>query len=336
MRKLFNRKKNKKGELTTEQIVGLTILIASFVILIIYIAYMQFNKQTNDEACRASVVLRGGIGETTPLSCQREFVCITQDGSCEGMSKPEIKKVKTEYEVYDVLAEEMRDCWLMFGEGNINYVKDRLTRQNLCSICDQIFFDNSVKNVKGFSGTSEIYPFANGKINKDEFYKYLSANKMPDSDKDLTYSQYIFNVDNFDDLKSGLSSNAGKQVTFGTIEIEKNYLIVMGITTEVNDITWALGGAVIVGAGVLTAGFIYVPLSVLAIPGVVFSGVLVGEAAGGAIGLGAKEISELFSPEINAILVEGGEVENKFMAPTIVEADSNKFKFLECKEIISG
>lgn len=336
MKKLFNRKKNKKGELTTEQIVVLTILIASFVILIIYIAYMQLNKETNDEICHASVVLRGGIGEATPLNCQREYVCITQDGSCEGMTKPEIKKVKTEYEVYDVLAEEMRDCWWMFGEGDINYVKDRMTKQNLCSICDQIFFDDSVKNVKGFSGASEIYPFANGKINKDEFYKYLSANKMPDSDKDLTYSQYMFNADNFDDLKNGLTSKAGKQVKFGTIEIEKPYFIVMGITTEVNEITWALGGAVIVGAGVLTAGLIYVPLSVLAIPGITFTGVLIGEVAGGAIGLGAKEISELVSPEISAILVEGGEVENKFMAPTIIEADSKKFNLLECKEILSS
>jgi hypothetical protein len=336
MKRLFDRIKYKKGELTTEQIVVLTILIASFISLIIYIGYMQLNKETNDEICHASVVLRGGVGEATPLNCQREYICITKDGSCEGMTKPEIKKVKTEYEVYDVLAEEMRYCWWMFGEGDLNYVKDRGTRQNLCSICDQVYFDDSVKEVKAFSGTTEIYPFSNGKINKDEFYKYLAATKIPDSDKDLTYSQYIFNEDNFDGLKQALSSQAGKQVTFGTIEIGKPYFIVMGITTEVNSITWALGGAVVVGAGVLTAGLIYVPLSILAIPGVTFAGVLAGEVAGGAVGLGAKEISELFSPEISAIVVEGGEVENKFMAPTIIEANSNKFGFLECQEIISG
>lgn len=325
--------KNKKGELTTEQIVLLIILIASFVILIAYLVYIQLNKETNDEICHASVALRGGIGEMTPLNCQREYICLTKDGSCESMTKPIIKKVKTEEDVYRTLAEEMRDCWWVFGEGDINYVKDRMTKQNLCSICDQIFLDDSVKEVKTEYG---VYPFAKGIMSKDELYKYMAQTKMPDSDKDLTYSQYIFNVDNFDDLKQELSNEAGKQVTFGTIEIGKPYFIVMGITTEVNKVTWVLGGAVVVGAGVLTAGLIYVPISILAIPGITFAGVLVGEAAGGAIGLGAKEISELFSPEINAILIEGGEVENKFMAPAIIEADSDKFKLLECKEIISS
>jgi hypothetical protein len=332
MEKFFNSRKKKKGELTSEQIVVLVILIASFVILLMYIVYLQFHKETNEQICQASVVLRGGVGEATPLNCQREYVCITKDGSCEGMTKPEIKKVKTEYEVYDVLAEEMRDCWWMFGEGDINYVKDRATKQNLCSICDQVFFDDSVKEVKAFSGTTDIYPFSNGKINKDEFYKYLAATKMPDSERDLTYSQYIFNEDNFEGLKQALSSQAGKQVTFGTLELGKPYFIVMGITTKVNEVTWALMGAAT--GGVLMVAL--VPAGVLALPVVGFAAVAVGEIGGGYFGSKIPGIEDFDSPEIRAIVVEGGEVENKFMAPNIIEANSDKFEMLECKEIISG
>jgi hypothetical protein len=259
------------------------------------------DKEINEQTCRASVVLRGGTGEVVPLNCQREYICITKDGSCEGMTKPEIKKVKSEYELYDVLAEEMRYCWWMYGEGDINYVKDRVTPQNLCSICDQIFFDDSIKELKAYDGNAEIYPFVDGKIKKDEFYKYLAASKMPESEKDLTYSQYIFNQDNFEELKQGLSSSAGKQVTFGTIEIGKPHFIVMGITTEVNDVTWALGGAVVAGIGVL----VLVPASVLALPLVGIAAVAVGEGAGGYVGSKIPEIVDFASPQIRAIVVEG-------------------------------
>ena len=43
------------------------------------------------------------------------------------------------------------------------------------------------------------------------------------------------------------------------------------------------------------------------------------------------EISNSIEPEIVAITVEGKSgVKNKFMAPTIIEIDSNKFKALNC------
>jgi hypothetical protein len=327
MIKFFERRKKKKGELTTEQIVVLIILIASFVILLIYIVYMQLNKETSEEICQASVVARSA-GQVTPLNCQREYICLTKDGSCEGMTKPEIIKVKTEDEVYGALAEEMRNCWWMFGRGDLKYEKDTTFKQNACSICSQVFFDDSIKEIKTSSG---IFPFGQGKINKDFLYEYLAQTKMPESDKDLTYSQYIFNEDSFNGLKQELASQAGKSVTFGTIEIGKPYFVVMGITTEVNTFRWGLLGAVAGGALVIAL----IPAGVAA-GAVGFAAVLAGEIGGGYLGSKVGNIAEFTSPEIRAIMITGGEVDNEFMAPTIIEANSEKFDMLECDKIISG
>ena len=55
--------------------------------------------------------------DAIPLKCSRIYICISKDGTCERMTKPEVKKVKTEDEIYNILAEEMATCWWMFGEG---------------------------------------------------------------------------------------------------------------------------------------------------------------------------------------------------------------------------
>ena len=72
----------------------------------------------------------------------------------------ETKKVKTETEVYGILADEMADCWWMFGEGKVNYVgKDLPEKQLYCSICSQLAFDNSLEEI--FPEILKDYQFPN-------------------------------------------------------------------------------------------------------------------------------------------------------------------------------
>ena len=93
-----------------------------------------------------------------------------------------------------------------------------------------------------------------------------------------------------------------------------------GIVSEVGD-TWKFVGA---GLGVLA---IISPLGWVAGAIIITSG-----AAAATVG---EDVAEFFEPKIVAILVEGDGVENYFMAPTIIQADSERFSEIGCKDILT-
>ena len=225
------------------------------------------------------------------------------------MNNPEVVKVETKEEIYNELANEMSDCRYMFGEGKVDYVGTAAQKKNYCSICSQIAFDNSLSNVQGVE---------NGEISKDELYGYLSTAKI---NKDLTYAEYLFKTKDVESFKQAASkSGAG---TFGTIETGKQFFVAMGITSEVNSWAWYLTAAGVGVAGVLAitpAGFVGAGIILL--------------VTSGAIGAGGATI-DLLEPEISAIIVNGTDVPNNFMSPTIVESDSQRFKALNCEEILT-
>ncbi len=316
----------KKGEITTQQIVILTILIVSFIVILFLLFRLNLGKQTSVDLCRNSVILKGKSilpKDTIKLDCYRGYKCLTFDGSCEGLNNPEVAKVKTANEIYKNLADEMAQCWSMFGEGKVNYVGEDLTKNNYCSICSQIIFDNSLSEINEFSG---------GKISKDVLYDYLSKTKM--SNGKITYAQYIFGTNDIEKLKSESQKNGVG--TFGTIPTGNQFFVVMGITSGVSSWEWAgiggVSGSATVGVGiVLSAITLGTPIGWVAGTVVVGMGVL--GAAGGAIF--SDSAAELLKPEILAITVSGNGISNKFMAPTLVEANSEKFKALNCKEILT-
>ncbi|MBU1129192.1 MAG: hypothetical protein KJ949_01010 [Nanoarchaeota archaeon] len=303
--------KNKKAELTTQQLVTLIILIVSFAVILFLLFRLDLGKETEAELCHNSVIMRGSAvvpEDTIPLDCSRKYICITKDGSCNSMTKPEIKKVKTDSDVYKVLADEMANCWWMFGEGKVDYVgKDFFTKDNYCPICSQIAFDESLKDISAFSL---------GKLDQNLFYNYLT-NENYTSGK--TYSEYFFGTNDLDLLKQELSKNQSAEVTFGTIDFSNQYFVVTGITSEVVGKWWkySLGGiSAVVG---------------IFIPGVgwTWTGSIVG-----AIFIGSGFMGST-NPEIIAIPVEGNGIKNTFMAPTIIEANSDKFESLNCQEILT-
>lgn len=301
--------KNKKAELTTQQLVTLIILIVSFAVILFLLFRLDLGKETEAELCHNSVIMRGSAvvpEDTIPLDCSRKYICITKDGSCNSMTKPEIKKVKTDSDVYKVLADEMANCWWMFGEGKVDYVgKDFFTKDNYCPICSQIAFDESLKDISAFSL---------GKLDQNLFYNYLT-NENYTSGK--TYSEYFFGTNDLDLLKQELSKNQSAEVTFGTIDFSNQYFVVTGITSEVAGRGWKT----FIGSGVAVVGMFV---------GYTWVGII-----GGALLVGAGEYGALQNPEILAIPVEGDGVNNQFMAPTIVEANSDKFKALNCHEILT-
>lgn len=302
-----------KGEITTQQIVLLIILLISFVVILFFIVGFDFFATSDSEICHNSVVSRSisSSDAVVPLKCSRSYICLSKDKSCERMTDPKIEKVASKEEVYFVLAEKMADCWWMFGEGRIDYIgKDFFKKNNYCSICSQIGFDDSIKEIEGIEQ----------EINKDEFYDYLAKTKMPESE--LTYSEYFFGTKDVARLKRvTLETEDGTEVvagTFGKIDLNKQYFIIMGITSEVSGRVWKMGAGVLVFAGGLVTGYSWA--------GLILGGLL----------YGATEVTGGIEPEISAIIVEGDGIKNNFMAPTIQEANSNTLIKFDCKDVITS
>jgi len=306
-------KKDITGEITTQQIVLLIILLVSFSIILFLLFRLDLGKESEKEICHNSVVMRGLSSipaEATPLKCSRDYVCVTEDGSCERMTDPEIKNVKSLEEVYGILAEEMANCWWMFGEGKVDYVgKDFFLKDNYCSICSQIAFDDSLNNI------NEI----EAEISKDEFYNYLSLTPMPG--EEMHYAEYLFGTDDVQKLKEDFSKDQDTSLSFGKIYLDREYFIMTGITSEVTS-GWIRNT---VGIGTAVAGIL--------IPGVGWT------YAGGILGIlvvGGGSVTQNIDPSIEAIVVKGKGIENNFMAPTIQEANSETLKKLNCYDIVTN
>ncbi len=300
--------KNRKAELTTKQLVTIIVLIVSFIIILFLIFRLDLGKTTEKEICHNSVVTRGSSVlpvEAVPLKCQRSYICITVDNTCETMTKPIKKKAKTQEEVYEILAEQLADCWWMFGEGEVNYVGKDMVGKLYCSICAQIAFDDSLNDI-----------FPEGEIDKEAVYTYMQDNNYL---KDETYLSYLYGINDLNGLKTELNN---QNIEFGPINMAQQYYIMMGITSDVNTLGWAVAGAV-VGAVALVA----IPFSPIIGAGwgvglgvaAIWGG---GGAAAGAIGGGT----------VAGILINGASG-NEYLSPSIIQVNSPEFEGLGCKSI---
>ncbi len=263
----------KKGEITTQQIVLLIILIASFAIILFFIVRLNLGKTSAKEICHNSVVTRGSVvlpKEATPLNCKTTYLCITEDGSCEKVTNAEIKKVKTKDDTYKILADEMADCWWIFGEGKINYIGTEFFSNLYCSICSQIAFDDSMTKI-----------FDDGQIDQKNLYEYLSNTKIPD--EDTTYLNYISGIQDVQSIEDSLTSGTAE---FEKINFEKQYYVIMGIFSDVGSQEWAIAGGILGG---LVAG-----------PAGLIAGAIIGGTGGPVIGTTVKGESgqDYLSPAI--------------------------------------
>jgi hypothetical protein len=205
--------KNKRGELTTKQLVTIIILIVSFAIVLFILFRLNLGETTNKEICHNSVVLRGQSKLTSgPLDCRTNYLCISGGTGCPGI--PVTSEVKVdpndEKEIMKALADEMSDCWWMFGEGKIDYVGEGAFEKVACSICSIVEFDEKFKGVD--------------QITYQEFYDYLRTTQKTNSQ---TYLQYLYSTNTLDDFREGF--NPGNYLE-NNLEFDKTYFILTGET----------------------------------------------------------------------------------------------------------
>jgi hypothetical protein len=316
-------KKIKKGEISTAMIVTFIILIASFIIILYFYFMLNPAKAANNEVCHNSVFTRSaGVfpKETIPLNCKTSYVCISKDGSCESMTNPEVEKVNTIYDVYHSLAEQMANCWWMFGEGRANYIGDKFTSELYCSICSQVSFDDSLEKVipkvvtesspeAAGAGATKIYT-STWEINKTDFYNYLSNTNV--SGKGITYLNYMLGLQNAQQIRDVLKAN---NYDFGTINLEKQQFIVMGEFSRVSTFNNVLLG---IGKGILLFAVLPIPV------------------VGGPLAMGIVASTLMTDSGYKGYMigmVMTGESGQGYLSPTIIEANSEDYSKLQCADV---
>lgn len=302
--------KSKKGELTTQQIVLLIILILSFAVILFFYFRLNLGKESESQVCHDSVMRRaqaieisnGATQDAIPLNCKRQYVCITQDGSCEKLvGSVDKQKVKTKEEVYQVLADQLATCWWTFGEGKVNYIGKESFTHLYCSLCAQISFDNSVQE--------KI--FTEGSFPEIELYYYMATHNYTEGQ---TYNEYLYaGVNDVSKITGGSDP--------GLIYLDREYNSFMAITSDVGTLSWIKNLAIV--GGITAAGLALAPFTGGGSVGI--SAALIYYSIGGAIVGGTSGF--FAAPVIR------GFSDNDIIAPTLVEAGSEELRSYQCDYI---
>jgi hypothetical protein len=146
----------KRGELTTQQIVMLIVLLASFVVLFLFLVKVNFQDTSQKEICQSSVQLIGKAKTTffSNIDCKIHYLCISGGGECKGFTSKDTAKISlndaevAKKEIMKVIADEMADCWWMFGEGKVDYSGGAWVKDSaVCAVCTQFAFDEKIINL---------------------------------------------------------------------------------------------------------------------------------------------------------------------------------------------
>ncbi|MEX0920824.1 MAG: hypothetical protein WDZ62_01015 [Candidatus Pacearchaeota archaeon] len=213
---IFLKRGNKKGELTTKQLITIIVLITSFIVILFLLFRLNLGETNEKQICHNSVLLQDKSVFSGPLDCRTNYVCISSGKECENIRATVTERIDpNKEEIMNILAEEMSDCWWMFGEGKINYGgKALVERTTEFAICSVVEFDESLQN--------QI-----SEITYQEFYDYLKTSKKSSSQ---TYLQYIYSKNTLEEMDGENYVNFSLSDSINT---SRKYSIITGIDNRV-------------------------------------------------------------------------------------------------------
>ena len=187
---------NKKGELTTKQLVTIIILIVSFIVILFLIFRLNLGETSDKEICRNSVILKGQSKLSTgPLDCRTNYLCISGSGECEAISQTSETEVDADNEtqIMKALADEMSDCWFQFGEGEVNYGSVSPSEFGIeYALCSIVSFDESIQNNNLELTYQKLYDYmrTTQKSNPQTYLQYLYGTNTLDGIDDVGYVEF--------------------------------------------------------------------------------------------------------------------------------------------------
>jgi len=300
---------NRRGELTSQQIVTIVILIISFTIILIFFLSLNLRSGINNESCKNSVALRGSsLGKGVSLNCKTQDICLSNGGECNEAGGNAVKlKVKNQGEFKEELANLMYACWNQMGEGKVDYLPTNYgTEANYCAICNRIYVDESIRN-KGW-----------GKISVKEYYAYLADKKTPDGK--TTMLNYLHGLSSLDSVFQSLQGKVDVDNLYYDFGNKQGYALVTStakggwLTTIVSAGATAAAVATIVGVSISSGGTATPIIAAIFTKAALISGGTAGAAAGG-IGFGAT-----------------GPGDTVAMAPAFYPYNEENLEALNCEE----
>jgi hypothetical protein len=290
---------NRKGEMTSTQLILLILTIAGFVIVLLFIMAFKSGSYTEDEICKLSVLTRAtspqALNTYVPLKCTTKKVCLSDgSGKCESALAGENAEViklpsgeaNAAKKIEEISANAMYDCWNMMGQGKLDLFNGGIgiatgadsQKAVSCVICSRIAF-NASDNI----------------INNVSIDSYLRKNKVPSSS--LTYLQTFTDagvssyaaVDS--DVMTKIRDNkVGETFTFGDVNDANQkvgQLAVVFAQIKPGSYTGNLEKLANTGIAVTAASFLMAPTTTTSIatkaigtvPGLVLTGIGVGGVA---------------------------------------------------------
>jgi hypothetical protein len=247
-------KMEKRGELTSKQLITIIILIISFAIIIIFFVSLGLRKTVDSETCRNSVILRGSLpigADTIQLKCRTQNICLSMGGDC-GVTRKDL--VTIEVDNRDELIKEMVnllwDCWYKMGEGKVDYISAGLgNNEAYCSVCNNVYFDDKIQ--KEYE--------SEGGINYSEIYNYMQFAKVPERDESFLFS--IYGVSSLDFMRGEILKKNNYDIYTYKMNPEKEQAIVTSVIKNgwldnalAGAGTGATLGAIGLGPGILFGG----------------------------------------------------------------------------------
>lgn len=178
--------KNRRAEITTEQIIMIIVLIVSFIVILYFILRLNPGGTSNAEVCHNSVVLqaKGTKYLGNSLQCKTDYVCISGGGNCAGMTPTSTITVDAndKTQVMKTIADELSTCWDTFGGFKIDYLGPSFSGGSECAVCAIVGLDSKIPS-----------------ITYKDFFDYLANTKK---DSSQTYLQYLYGFSTVQDFIS--------------------------------------------------------------------------------------------------------------------------------------
>ena len=250
------------GEVMTSTLVITIIVIISFGVILGFLYFFSFPTVIDKEACRQSIIYRASVkfgpidsASVVPLHCQTEKICFSMSGDCilsDTKNNPvRIVKLSTEslsakQTILDTLAESMRECHHMLGEGQLDFMPRKLTSINYGLICTRFVFDQQTKQTVSSISYSELYStLEKKKLNDGRSYLEYLYPGFKKSEDALSLFEYLQQQGNIE--KTIAPKNFGMP-----LGEEKGYII-MAVMSPKGDLTAWLGGAGTAGGIAVTS-----------------------------------------------------------------------------------
>jgi hypothetical protein len=298
---------NKRGELTSKQLITIIILIISFAIIIIFFVSLNLRQTIDTEACRNSVILRGSLplgADTVQLKCKTQSVCLSMGEDCDVTREDLVTiDVENENELTKEMVNLLWDCWWMMGEGKVDYMSAGLGRSEpYCSICSKVYFDGKIQ---------EKYK-KDGGIPYSLIYNYMQRNKVPERDESFLFS--IYKVNSMDSIRQDLLVDSGYDIYSYKLDPEKEQVVTTAIVKE----GWAEGLVSGISVAVGVAGVALAPFTF-----------------GGSLSLTGSAIVGLVAGAGVGFTVEALDDDTSYLTPQYLEFNGDALKALDCKEYVS-